>query len=80
MADADITLQVSDIIRDILEIPDLNVTRETTATMVRGWDSIAHIKLLMAIEEHFSIQFGSREMDSIKNVGDLIDAVVRHSR
>lgn len=42
-----------------------------TADEVEGWDSVAHVNLLFAIEEAFDIQFTQREMASMGNVGDL---------
>jgi acyl carrier protein len=67
--------KVTEILQDIFENPDMQVTPETTADMVPGWDSMAQVKLLLTVEEEFSIHFSSREMDQLRNVGDLINAI-----
>ncbi len=79
MTDTEILDQITEILRDIFEDPALQVTPETTAKMVPGWDSMAQVKLLMAVEEAFGIHFSSREMDRLRNVGDLIGIVARHT-
>jgi acyl carrier protein len=71
--------QITGILRDIFEDENLQVTPETNAKMVPGWDSMAQVKVLMAIEEEFGVHFSSREMDRLRNVGDLVAAVTRHS-
>jgi acyl carrier protein len=78
MTDA-IMSKMTDILRDIFEDPDLAVTAETNAKSVPGWDSMAQVKVLMAVEEEFDVRFSSREMDKLRNVGDLVAAVARHT-
>jgi acyl carrier protein len=79
MTDAEILEKMTVLLRDIFETPDLDVTPETNAKMVTGWDSMAQVKVLMAIEEEFGLRFSSREMDKLRNVGDLVAAVARHN-
>jgi acyl carrier protein len=79
MTDTAILAQITEILRDIFEDPALEVTPATTAKMVPGWDSMAQVKLLMAVEEAFGLHFSSREMDRLRNVGDLIEIVARHT-
>jgi acyl carrier protein len=71
--------RVREIVRDVFNDPDLPVTEETTALMVPGWDSMAQIKILMAVEEEFAVQFGSREMDQLRNVGDIVALIIRNT-
>jgi acyl carrier protein len=56
----------------------LQVTGETTAKDVPGWDSMKQVMILMAVEEKFEIQLSTREMDRLKNVGDLVAAIASH--
>ena len=71
----EILAKVQDIFRDELELDDLELTDETTADDVEGWDSLSHIQLVAALEEAFMIEFKSREILSWDNVGDLIDSI-----
>ena len=46
---------VNEIFRDVLDDPNIVIVAETTARNVEGWDSLAHIQLVVAIEKHFKI-------------------------
>lgn len=71
----DILKRVEEIFRDELEIDDLELSYETTADDVEGWDSLSHVQLVAAMEEAFGIEFSSREILSWDNIGDLIDSI-----
>jgi len=55
----------------------LNLTRESNASNVAGWDSLAHINLISAIEQQFGISFTLGELQELKNVGEMIDLMER---
>ena len=38
---------------------------------MKGWDSIKHISLIIAIEDRFGVKLKTAEIDGLKNVGDL---------
>jgi acyl carrier protein len=65
--------QVQEIFRDVFDQPDLIVTRESNASTIDDWDSLAHINLVTAIEKTFKIKFALGELQELKNVGDLLD-------
>ena len=65
------------IFRDIFDSGDLSVARESNAETVEGWDSLAHINLVAAIEKDFGIRFALGELEELKNVGDMIDLMER---
>lgn len=69
--------RLKQILRDIFEDDALDVTADTSADDVEGWDSVAHISLVFAIEEEFGFQFTSGELESMRNVGDLQDVITR---
>jgi acyl carrier protein len=43
-----------------------------TASDVDGWDSLSHFNLVLAVEKEFGISVTTRDVRSMKNVGDLI--------
>lgn len=77
MTGADILTQVRDIIADVLDQPDLQVTPATTAENVEGWDSFNHINIVVAIESHFGIKIHTAEIEELRNVGELVEVVER---
>lgn len=64
--------QLNQIFRDVLDNDDINLTAKTTATNVPGWDSLAHINLILAIERHFKIRFATTEIGGLDNLGELV--------
>jgi acyl carrier protein len=70
---ADILSQLQPIFRDVLDTPDLCIARSSDASNVAGWDSLAHINLVSAIEQDFGIRFALGELEELKNVGEMID-------
>ena len=71
----DIFRKTEEICRDVFEDESLQVTEESTAEDVEGWDSLTHIQLIVAIEKHFKIKFTSKEILSWKNVRELVDCL-----
>ena len=63
------------IFRAVFNDSSIEVKSETTADDVDGWDSLSHIQLVTAVEEHFSIKFKLREIMKFKNVGDMCESI-----
>jgi acyl carrier protein len=68
--------KVHGIFREYFENDDLALKDSTTAGDVDGWDSLAHISLVVAIEKEFGIQLGVKHSTNLKNVGELVDAIL----
>lgn len=71
----DILRDTAEIIRDVLDRPDLTVTENTTADGIEAWDSFNHINIVVAVEAHFGIKFLTAEIEQLKNVGELVSLV-----
>jgi acyl carrier protein len=65
--------------RDVFK-RDVAITPELSAADVKGWDSFAQIAIIVASEEHFGIEFTSKELDSLKNVGDFAGVVLAKTK
>ena len=72
---AEILTQLQPLFREILDIPDLTVTAAMTARDVDEWDSLNHIRLISAIEQHFHVRLSSAEVEGLACVGDMADLV-----
>ncbi len=67
--------ELQSIFRDILDQPNLVLTRASNASNVDDWDSLAHINLVVSIEKHYKIKFALGELQELKDVGDMIDLI-----
>lgn len=75
MGKSEILAQVQDIFRDVLDEEEIVLSNETTAHDIEEWDSLNHIRLVVAIEKHFKIKFTSKEILSWKDVGEMIGCI-----
>lgn len=67
--------ELQEIFRDVLDQPNLVLTRSSSAKNVDDWDSLSHINLVMAIQQHYKIKFALGELQDLNDVGDLIDLI-----
>lgn len=68
-------LTLRNIFREIFDDDTLAVTPETSRNDVAGWDSVAQVMLVLAIEEAFDMRFREDEVSSIRSVGDFLEAI-----
>jgi acyl carrier protein len=63
--------RILSVFREVLDIDDLILTDETSAKDVPGWDSLAQVKLVIAIEEEFNMKFTTHDVAEMQCIGDL---------
>ena len=62
---------INQVFIDFLE-EEIEISEETSAADVEGWDSLTHIILIVETEKKFNIKFNSNEISNWKNVGEMI--------
>jgi acyl carrier protein len=67
--------EIAQIIREVVDQPDLRISMQTTAENVEEWDSFNHINIVVAVEARFGVKFHTAEIEELKNVSDLVDLV-----
>jgi acyl carrier protein len=73
-----ITLEeLNPIFRQVFDDDAIELARVTTADDIDAWDSLTHMNLVMALELQFRIKFALGELQSLKNVGDMLDLINR---
>jgi acyl carrier protein len=73
----EIYAEVRTIIAEILDQPDLQISADTKADEVEGWDSFNHINIVVAVEAHFGIKINTAEIEELRNVGELVELIER---
>lgn len=63
---------ITQILRDILNNPALEVNERTSASDVERWDSLAHVNILMTVERTFGVRFSLGEIKQLRNVGEMM--------
>jgi acyl carrier protein len=77
MTRADLLKKIAETLSVIVDDPGLTLTEATTAEDVPEWDSINHVKLMIALEQDLNIRFEPDELTAAENVGALIDQIER---
>ncbi len=68
--------QLQPIFQEVLDQPNLRVTRNSNASNTENWDSLAHIDLIEMVQQRFKVKFALGELQDLKEVGDLVDMIV----
>ena len=75
MTDPEIYDALNAVFRQVLEDDTIELTPQTTADDVEGWDSMNHIFIVVELEKRFGVKFQAAEMEELKNVGELAGLV-----
>jgi acyl carrier protein len=67
----------NDIVRDVLGDEAPAVEDTTSDIDIPGWDSLAYISVLAAIEIRFGVHIRASEANRLTTAGDLVDLVLR---
>ena len=72
MTRADIFSELTPVFRDVFNQPGLILTEDLTANDVDNWDSLSHMVMITEVEQRFNIKFKLRDINKMRNVGDLV--------
>lgn len=73
----DTEARLREILADVLDV-DPQITDDFSRDDESGWDSMAHLRLITAIEQAFDLKFTMREIEEIRSYGDLRARVAAH--
>ena len=60
---------------DVFEDDSIVVTPKLTAADVPDWDSLSHIRLVLAVQKAFRTKFSAAQTANLKNVGELAELI-----
>jgi len=72
MDEPQIYARLNEIFSNVFDDDSIEVTPDLAAKDVDGWDSLAHIRLILTIEKAFKIKFTTTEIGKLENVGELV--------
>jgi acyl carrier protein len=76
MERADVYEKLTGIFRKVFDNDSLEIHDELTANDVESWDSLTHMLLITEVENSFSVKFRLKDLNKMRNVGDLVDILI----
>ena len=76
MEKPEVIIKLTAIFRTVFNNDTLVLSDELTANDVDKWDSLSHMILISEIEKAFSIQFKLKDLNKMRNVGDMINTIL----
>ena len=74
----EILAKVQETFCDLLNNDDIVLSEEMGPNEVEGWNSLALAQILTELEYENKFRFTLKELMSIKNVGNILDAIEAH--
>ena len=69
--------KVQSIVTDLFQLERGTVTLTSSPKEIEQWDSVQHLNLVLALEQHFGVEFEPEEMEAIRTVGDIVALIAR---
>jgi acyl carrier protein len=69
--------ELQDVFRKVFDDDDFVITDSISAADVDGWDSMAHINLIIAIEKRFGVKFAAGEIAALGRRGQTVGSMIR---
>lgn len=76
MTRIEISEKLNEIFRNIFDDDEIIISDTTTASDIEDWDSLEQINLIVAIEKQFNLKFNIKEVNGLRNVGEMIDVIM----
>jgi acyl carrier protein len=72
LTETEVLARVTDVVRDVLDNDAIELTSDTAPADVEGWDSLAHVSIVVGVERAFKVRFTAQQIEGLKSVGDLV--------
>jgi acyl carrier protein len=67
--------KLTSIFHDVFDDDKIVLSPEMTADDVPDWDSLSHVRLVLAIQQKFGIKFSAAQASNLRNVGELVTLI-----
>lgn len=62
--------------QNYFEDGSIKLKENTIVDDIEDWDSLEHISLIASVEKEFEIKFSMKEVNTMKNVGQMVDIIM----
>ena len=80
MEKEEILQQLTLIFEQVLKRSDLKIDYNMSAEDIDEWDSLTNMTITSEIEKKWGVHFKLRDIVRMKNIGDMIDVIIKQSR
>lgn len=67
--------RVFQILSQIMGTPVQDIREDSSPDTITEWDSLKHMRLVLALEEEFSVRFSDKTIVGMLNVSDILKAL-----
>jgi acyl carrier protein len=64
--------QVRNLIADVLQVPESEITPETEQSDLANWDSLQHLNLMLSLEQEFGLALDVDELQRLTSVPAIL--------
>jgi acyl carrier protein len=72
-----LTSDLQEVFRNVFDDGQLAISESTSAADIDGWDSMAHMNLIIAIEERFGVKFTVSELAALGGRGQTVNNLLQ---
>jgi acyl carrier protein len=75
MEKSEVTIKLTEIFRNVFKNQSIELYDSLSANDINNWDSLTHMVLITEVERTFAIKFKLKDINKMRNVGDLIGLI-----
>ena len=75
MEDGNVNQRIVQIFNDIFDIENIKINNNTSQDDIKDWDSIGHVRLMMALEKEFNIKIPIDDAIKLLIFNDIKDYI-----
>ena len=65
--------RLTNVFQEVFDDDSIVLTENSTADDIEEWDSLNQIKIILACEKEFDIKLNARDINTLENVGAMLD-------
>ncbi len=71
MTQSNVPSRLRSVLADVFGVPPEQISDETGAGKLEGWDSFGHLQAILALEAEFGVQFDPQRIPELTTVSKL---------
>lgn len=68
-------IRIQRVFREVLEDDSLAITTQDSPRTLPAWDSFAHVKLMIGLEDEFGVKLSMDEAEQLKDVASILNVI-----